>query len=159
MKQEKTIIDKIRKDTSEAAEYRRQIAALSALGLVDFSLITLFQLGFIRNMPDLPGEVFDTEEINSSKEAVLLGMPDGVISLGSYAATIILAAAATRFKKQSRILDVAMGGVVLGQAAGGAFYLFDMAFVKKKVCIYCVAGAAINFASLVPLRKLFKRRD
>ncbi|RDV14984.1 hypothetical protein DXT99_11920 [Pontibacter diazotrophicus] len=159
MKKEKTIIDKIRKDASEAAAYRRRIAALSALGLIDFSLISLFQLGFIKDMPDLPGKVFDTEKVNSSKDAVLLGMPDGVISLSSYAATILLATAATRFKKQSRILDVAMGGIILGQAAGAAQYLYKMAFVQKKVCIYCVAGAAINFATLSPLRKLFKRRD
>lgn len=159
MKKEKTVIDKIRNNTSEAAEYRRQIAALSALGLIDFSLISLFQLGFIKEMPDLPGEVFDTEKVNSSEEAVLLGMPDGVVSLGAYTATILLATAATRFKKQSRILDVAMGGIILGQAAGAAQYLYKMAFVQKKVCIYCVAGAAINFAALSPLRKLFKRRD
>lgn len=156
---EKSVIDEIRNDTSEAARYRRQIAALSALGLVDFSLISLFQLGFIKHMPDLPGELFDTEKVNSSKDAVLLGMPDGVISLSSYAATIVLAAAATRFRKPSRVLDVAMGGIVLGQAAGAAQYLYNMAFVQKKVCIYCVAGAVINFASLSPLRKLFRRRD
>ena len=159
MKTETSAIDKIRNDTSEATAYRRQIAALSALGLADFSMISLFQLGFIRHMPDLPGEVFDTEKVNSSKDAVLLGMPDGVISLGSYAATMLLATAATRYKKPSRVLDVAMGGIILGQAAGGAFYLYNMAFVQKKVCIYCVAGALINFASLSPLRKLFKRRN
>jgi len=158
MKKEKTIIDKIRGDETEAAIYRRQIAALSAAGLLDFSLISLFQLGFIKHLPDLPGEIFDTEQVNSSKDAVLLGLPDGVISLNSYAATILLAAAATRYKKPSRLLDVAMGGLVLGQAAGAVQYLYKMAFVQKKVCIYCVAGAVINFATLVPLRKLFKRR-
>lgn len=159
MKTETSAIDNIRNDSTEATRYRRQLAALSALGLVDFSLISLFQLGYIRHMPDLPGEVFDTEKVNSSEDAVLLGMPDGVISLGSYAATMLLATAATRYKKPSRVLDLAMGGIVLGQAAGGALYLYNMAFVQKKVCIYCVAGALINFASLSPLRKLLKRRD
>ena len=159
MKEEKTIINNIREDSTEATEYRRQIAALSALGLLDFSLISLFQLGFIRHMPDLPGKVFDTEQVNSSKDAVLLGLPDGVISLGSYAATMLLATAATRYRKPSRLLDVAMAGVVVGQAAGAAQYLYKMAFVQKKICIYCVAGAAINFASLLPLRQLFRRRD
>lgn len=159
MKQEKSVIDRIRNDSSDAAKCRRQIAALSALGLVDFSLISLFQLGAIRTMPDLPGRVFDTKKVNTSKDAVLLGLPDGVISLGSYAATILLATAATRFKKQSRLLDVAMGGIILGQAAGAAQYLYKMGFVQKKVCIYCVAGAAINFAALNPLNRLFRRRD
>ena len=159
MKQEKTVIDSIRNDSSEATHYRRQIATLSALGMADFSLISLFQLGVIQKMPDLPGELFDTEKVNTSKDAVLLGMPDGVISLGTYAATLLVATAATRHKKHSRLLDVAMGGLILGQAAGAAQYLYKMAFVQKKVCIYCVAGAAINFASLQPLIRLFRRRD
>lgn len=159
MKTKKTVIDKIREDNTEITRYRRLIAAQSALGLIDFSLISLFQLGFIKKMPDLPGEIFDTEKVNSSKDAVLLGMPDGVISLGAYTATMLLATAATRFKKQSRILDVAMGAVILGQAAGAAQYLYKMAFVQKKICIYCVAGAVINFASINPMLKILKRRD
>ncbi|AKD05361.1 vitamin K epoxide reductase family protein [Pontibacter korlensis] len=159
MKNEKTVINEIREDSSKATQCRRDIAALSALGLINFSLISLFQLGYIRKMPDLPGKVFDTRKVNTSKEAVLLGMPDGVVSLGAYTATMALATAATRFRKPSRVLDVAMGGVVLGQALGGALYLINMATVQKRACIYCIAGAAINFASLKPLRRLFKRRD
>ncbi|ARS36069.1 vitamin K epoxide reductase family protein [Pontibacter actiniarum] len=159
MKQERTAIDKIREDTSEVVRYRREIAALATLGLIDFSLISLFQLGYIRKLPDVPGRVFDTQQVNSSKEAVLFGLPDGVVSLGAYTATIGLAAAATRFKRPSQVLDVAMGAVLLGQAAGAAQYLFNMAAVQKKACIYCIAGAAINFAALKPLRRLLKRRD
>lgn len=159
MKNTDAVIKRIRKDTSEVTGYRREIAALAAVGLLDFTLISLFQLGYIKKLPDLPGKFFDTKKVNSSKDAVILGLPDGVISLAAYTATILLATAATRFKKQSRILDVAMGGVLLGQAAGAGQYLINMAVVQKKACIYCIAGAAINFASLKPLYKLFKRRS
>lgn len=159
MKTTDSIIKSIRKDTSEVTGYRREIAALAAVGLIDFTLIALFQLGHIKKLPDLPGKIFDTKKVNSSKDAVLLGLPDGVISLAAYTATLLLATAATRFKKQSRILDVAMGGVLLGQAVGAGQYLVNMAVVQKKVCIYCVAGAAINFASLKPLYKLLTRRS
>ncbi|MCC9167453.1 vitamin K epoxide reductase family protein [Pontibacter harenae] len=159
MKEETSVIDKMRSDSSEATQYRRQIAALAAAGIVDFSLISLFQMGYIKKLPDVPGKLFDTEKVNTSKDAVLLGLPDGVISLGGYAATMALAVAATRFKKQSRILDVLLGGIVLGQAVGAAQYMYTMTAVQKKVCIYCVAGAAINFAALKPLVNLFKRRD
>mgnify|MGYP005750790629 CR=1 FL=1 len=159
MKQETTVIDKIRRDSSEATHYRREIAALSALGLIDFSLISLFQLGFFRKLPDIPDEAFDTHQVNTSKEAVVMGMPDGVISLGGYAASMILATAASRYKKQSRLLDMALGGIVLGQAAGAVWYLVNMANVQKKACIYCLTGAAVNFASLKPLFRLLKRRS
>ncbi|GAB3831106.1 vitamin K epoxide reductase family protein [Pontibacter rugosus] len=159
MKQTKSVIDTLREDSSEASRYRRDIAALATLGLIDFGVISLFQLGYFRKLPDLPGKYFDTEKVNCSKDAVILGMPDGVISLGAYTATIALATAASRYKKPSKVLDVALGGVLLAQAAGAAQYLVNMTFVQKRACIYCIAGAAINFAALSPLRKLFKRRD
>lgn len=158
MKQELTTIDKIRRDSSTATACRRDIAALAAAGLLDFSLISLFQMGKIRELPDLPGKVFDTHKVNSSEDAVVMGLPDGVVSLGAYTATMMLAMAATRYKKQSRLLDVALGGVLLGQAAGAAHYLVNMTTVQKKACIYCIAGAVINFAALVPLSRLFRRR-
>lgn len=152
----KSIIKKLRKDKSAATENRRSVAALAAAGLVDFSLISLLQMGYFKRLPDLPGKVFDTVKVNTSKDAVIMGMPDGVISLGAYAATMFLATAATRFKKRTRLLDLALGAVVMGQAVGAAQYLYKMAFVQKKVCLYCVTGAAINFASLNPVYSLLK---
>ncbi|MBF8965478.1 vitamin K epoxide reductase family protein [Pontibacter sp. FD36] len=149
-------IDKVRADKSERTEHRRDIAALAAAGLADFSLISLLQMGYFKKLPDIPGEAFDTVKVNTSNDAIILGMPDGVISLGAYAATMFLAMAGSRFKKRSRLLDLALGGIVLGQAVGAAQYLYKMAFVQKKVCIYCVAGAAINFASLKPAYNLIK---
>ncbi|WP_266204744.1 vitamin K epoxide reductase family protein [Pontibacter kalidii] len=157
MKQATTVIDEIRQDRTEATENRRQVAALAAAGLLDFSLISLLQMGYFKKLPDLPGKVFDTVKVNTSKDAVILGIPDGVISLGAYAATMFLAMASSRFQKQSRLLDLALGGVALGQAVGAAQYLYKMAFVQKKVCVYCVTGAAINFASLKPVYKLIRQ--
>ena len=157
MGKKKSVIDKIRKDKSTETENRRSIAAKAAAGLADFSLISLLQLGFFRKLPDPPGKVFNTVKVNTSKDAVMMGMPDEVISLGGYALTMLLAVAASRFKKQSRLLDMALGAVVLGQAAGAAQYLYKMAFVQKRICVYCVAGAAINFASLRPAYNLIRK--
>ncbi|WP_299762111.1 vitamin K epoxide reductase family protein [uncultured Pontibacter sp.] len=151
---EESVIDKIREDKSAATEKRREIAAWAAVGLVDFSLISLLQMGYVRKLPDLPGDVFDTVKVNTSKDAVIMGMPDGVISLGAYAATMFLAMAGTRFKKRSKLIDLALGGIVLGQALGAAQYLYKMAFVQKKMCVYCVTGAVINFVSIKPAYKL-----
>lgn len=150
-------IDRIREDNSDAADQRRQIATLAAFGLMDFSLISLFQLGYIKELPDLPGKIFDSKQVNSSEDAVIMGIPDGPISLTSYAATILLATAATSSKSNSRAIDIGLAAVLLGQAAGAAQYMYKMAFVQKKICLYCVAGAVINFAALVPLRRLLWR--
>lgn len=154
MKKEYSIIDEIRQDTRPQIRNRRSIAALAAIGLVDFSLISLFQIGYIKKLPDLPGEIFDTAKVNSSKDAVLLGIPDGVISLGAYAATMLLATIGSRSIKSSHWADLALAGLVAGQAVGAARYLVNMATVQKKVCIYCIGGALINFAAVKPALSL-----
>jgi uncharacterized membrane protein len=152
-----TAIDALRQDKQPDTQHRRQIACLAALGLIDFSIISLYQLGYIRHLPDLPGKVFDSDKVNSSKEAVLFGLPDGVVSLSMYAATMFLATAASAKKKHARWLDWLLGGIVLGQAAGGAFYLYNMATVQKKVCPYCVTGALVNFVAVRPAVDLLRK--
>ncbi len=107
-------------------------------------------------MPDPPGKIFDSDTVNSSKDAVLLGIPDAPIALFMYASTILLATAGNRKTRFTRYFDLLMGGIVIGQAVGTAHYLYTMAKEQKKVCIYCVAGALINFATLKPLYDLYK---
>jgi uncharacterized membrane protein len=148
----------IRKRSGGAAEHRRNIALLSAIGLIDFVPISLYQLGIIRHLPDLPGELFDSDYVNASDEAQVAGLPDGPVSLMMYAANLVLVAGALKKKKKRNVFDYLIAGNSLGQAAGGAYYLYNMATEQKKICPYCVTGALINFATLVPLYKLFRRK-
>lgn len=155
-KQALSPVKKIRKRSGRAAASRREIALLSVIGLVDFVPISLYQLGIIRHLPDLPGELFDSDYVNASKEAQVAGLPDGPVSLLMYAANLVLVTGA--LKKKRNVFDYLIAGNSLGQAAGGAYYLYNMATKQKKVCVYCVTGALINFATLVPLYKLFLRK-
>lgn len=54
MESKSSVIDKIRKDKSIAAENRRDVAALAAAGLADFCLISLLQLGYFKSFPTFP---------------------------------------------------------------------------------------------------------
>lgn len=154
-KQSLSPVQKIRKRSGRSAENRRNIALLSGIGLIDFVPISLYQLGVIRHLPDMPAKLFDSDYVNASKEAQVAGLPDGPVSLLMYAANLVLVAGALK-KKKRNILDYLIAGNSLGQAAGGAYYLYNMATEQKKICPYCVAGALINFASLVPLYRLFR---
>lgn len=154
MENKPDIIKNIRQDSSTATSQRRKIAALSAVGLVDFSIISLYQLGYIRSLPDLPGKIFDSNKVNASKDAVILGLPDGPLTLGMYALNIVVASAASKLGKTRNLFDYLLGGLVVAQAAGAAHYLINMATVQKKACPYCIIGALINFATLQPLRHL-----
>lgn len=149
-------VQKIRKRSSAAAADIREIGLLSAIGLLDFVPISLYQLGVIRHLPDLPGKIFDSDYVNASKEAQLMGLPDGPVSLLLYAANLGLVSGALKKKKRGNIFDYLIAGNALGQAAGGAYYLYVMATKEKKICPYCVAGALINFATLLPVYRLFR---
>lgn len=150
-------VQEIRAHEDELSKNRRSIGVLSAIGLLDFIPISLFQIGMIRHLPDIPNKLFDSDYVNSSDEAQVAGLPDGPVALMMYGANLALAAAAMKRKKETNVFDYLIAGNSIGQAAGGAYYLYNMAAVQKKVCIYCVTGALINFATLIPVFRLFKR--
>lgn len=153
-----TPVQKVRKRSNKRAANRREIALLSAMGIIDFIPISLYQLGLIRHLPDLPGDLFDSDYVNASKEAQVAGIPDGPVSLLMYAANLVMVGEALKKKKKRNVFDYLLAGNALGQAAGGAFYLYTMTVRQKKICPYCVTGALINFATLVPVYKLFSRK-
>ena len=144
------IRNELRDGNSTALDARRKVIALSALGLVDFSIISLYQTGIIRHLPDPPNRLFDSDKINASEDAYRFGAPDGPISAVAYATTMVLASAGGT-EKTGRIpaFDVALGATVAGNAAGAVYYLFNMIFKQRKICPYCVTGAAINIASAI----------
>lgn len=149
-------VQKIRKTFEKPVGNKRSIALLSGIGLLTFVPISLYQLGIIRHLPDFPGKLFDSDFVNASKEAQVAGIPDGPVSLLMYAANLVLVGEAIKKRKKRNVFDYLLAGNVLGQAAGGAYYLYNMATVQKKICPYCVVGALINFASLVPLYRVLK---
>lgn len=148
----------LRNGSSEDMEKRRKIIALSALGLVDFSIISLYQTGVIKKLPDLPYDIFDSNKVNASPDAYSMGVPDGPISAIAYASAMALAAAGgDEHSGRKPVFDLLFSGIVFGNAAGAAYYLYNMIFKQKKICLYCVGGAIINFASAAIIAPLFKK--
>ena len=63
---------------------RRAIAALSLTAIGAMGLISLYQLGLIRHLPEPPLPYFDADKVDAAPEAdQYLAMPDGVLGLGS----------------------------------------------------------------------------
>jgi len=146
----KKIRDELRHGNSKDLNQRRKIIFLSVLGLADFSIISLYQTGVLKHLPDIPLPLFDSDSVNASEEAYKIGTPDAAISAVAYAAVTVLASAGGS-KKTGRktLMDIAMSAVVTANALGALFYLQNMIFKQKKVCLYCLGGAAINIASSI----------
>lgn len=159
------IKEELREGNSDSLDRRRKLIGLSAIGLADFSIISLYQTGVIKSLPDIPLPIFDSNKVNASKTAYRFGAPDGPVSLLAYSAIIVLGSAGgSEASGRKPVLDLALGAAVAGNAVGALSYLANMIFKQKKICLYCVTGAAINIASAIiiapvvlkSIRKIFR---
>jgi hypothetical protein len=69
--------------------HRRIAMALTLVGMTSLAVISLYQTGILKRLPEpsLPG--LDAEKVNGSAEAFeILNTPDAVLGLGSYAMTL-----------------------------------------------------------------------
>jgi uncharacterized membrane protein len=145
------IRDELRESAGSGGLARqRRLSTLAAVGAVDFAIISLYQLGVIRHLPDPPGKIFDSDKVNASTSAYRFGVPDGPLGLAMYAAVLALAGAGGSERTDRHpIWDLALGATVAGGVIGAAGYLYEMIRKQKVACGYCLVGAAINFA-MVP---------
>lgn len=150
----------LRKKDSEDLRRRRRIITLAAIGVIDFTVISLYQTGVIKRLPDLPLPYFDSNSVNASAKAFATGFPDGTSGVLMFGSTMLLASyGGNRQSGRKKYWDKLLMGMVSAGAIAGAQYLYDMAFKQKKICLYCVTGAALSFSMLPPAFTTIKESD
>ncbi len=160
--------EKIRKELrdgrSDELTRNRRIVALAAAGLVDFTIISLYQSGVLRRLPDLPGKIFDSNQVNAARKAYALGLPDGTTGAALFAVNMMLATAGgSRRSGRPAWMDLLLGASAVSGAGAAFQYLYDMVFKQSKACPYCIVGGLAHFgmvALMAPqgwrlLRKIF----
>ena len=71
----------LRKGTGDALKRRRGVLALSLTAAGSMGLISLYQMGVIRHLPDLPLPYFDADKVDASAEAyAYFSAPDGPLA-------------------------------------------------------------------------------
>ncbi len=133
-------------------EERRGVIALSLTAIGCMGLIALYQTGIIRRLPDLPLPLMDSDKVDSSDEAYAkLSTPDAFIGLGSYAATMGLAAMGGRKRAQEQPwIPLALAAKAGFDATQAAKLSYDQWAKHKAFCVWCLIAAAATFAT-VPL--------
>lgn len=137
-------------DQSASLNRRRKLIMLALVGLANTGLITLYQTGIIKQLPDLPLKSFDAAKLTSSEKAFEFGMPDAPGASLFYSLIMVLATyGGARKIKRIFLFDQLLLGTTVVNAAMGAQYLYNMLTKQKKLCVYCIALTLINF-SLLP---------
>lgn len=128
---------------------RRGILGLSLTAAGSMALISLYQMGLIRRLPEPPLPGLDAEKVDASEEAYArLQCPDAVIGLASYAVTSLLAAAGP--PNRSPWLPLATAGKIGMDSAQATKLTYDQWAKHRAFCSWCLLAAGATFA-MVPL--------
>lgn len=146
---------------------RRGIAALSLAAIGLMGLISLYQLGLIKHLPEPPLPFFDADKVDAAPEAyALFNTPDGVIGLGSYALTLGLAAIGRPDRAERQPwLSLALAAKVGFDTSQAARLTLNQWTKQKAFCFWCLLASAATLFTIplvVPetkaaLGKLLKR--
>ena len=129
---------------------RRWIIGLSVVGTAMAQIVSLYQTGIVRRLPDPPLPGFDSDRVDASDYAYSrLSSPDGPIMLASYAVTAWLAAAGGKDRARDQpILPIVMGLKILGDAAVAVELGREEWQENKALCAYCQVATLCSLVSV-----------
>lgn len=142
----------LRSGTEEVLTRRRAIVVLQLVASASMSIITLYQMGIIRHLPEPPLPLLDADAVDAAPEAyAILATPDAALGLASYGATTVLAAMAGPDRATTRpIIPLMMAAKILVDAFIGAKLTVDQWTKHRAFCFWCLIGALASVIS-VPL--------
>lgn len=127
---------------------RRGVVGLSLVSIASMGVITLYQTGIIKHLPEPPG--FDADKVDASPEAyAYFAIPDAALGLGSYAATLGLAAMGGPDRAATQPwIPLALAAKALFDAGQAGKLTIDQWTKHRAFCSYCLVAAAATFAAL-----------
>lgn len=128
---------------------RRAIIGLSLVGMASIAVVSLFQTGLIKHLPDPPLAGFHSDKVNSSDTAYHFGVPDGTVSLAGHATNVALAAfgGADRASEQPWVPLIAAGKMAAEATVAAKYLFYQMPVVEKTWCPYCIVDALAHLGA------------
>ena len=144
------VSDDLRRGVSEQLTRRRRQTALLLGATATMGVISLYQTGILRRLPDPPLPGVDSESVDASGEAYqLLRTPDANLSIANYGVTLALIGmgGADRAREMPLIPLLAAGKLAV-DAAGAVWLTLEQVTRHRALCAYCLAAAAASVAAL-----------
>lgn len=142
----------LRNGTGAYMAQRRGIVSLSLVAVGSMGLITLYQMGVIKHLPEPPLPNLNADKVDASAEAYSrFSTPDGILGVGNYAVTMGLAAMGGQERARTQpwipLLLAAKVGFDVSQAIR---LFFDQKTKQQAFCSWCLLAAGTTLA-IVPL--------
>jgi hypothetical protein len=159
----------LRTATTPDLRRRRGIVGLSLVASASMGVIALYQTGLIKHLPEPPLRMLNADKVDASDEAYgKLATPDAVLGIGSYAATMALAAAGgTNRARATPWIPLALAAKIAFDVANAAKLSVDQWTKHRAFCFWCLLAAAATFAmaplaipeALAAARAISRRRE
>lgn len=144
------VSDALRRGRSEHLTRRRRQTALvmGATGLM--GVITLYQTGILRRLPDPPLPGVDSEKVDASGEAYVMGnTPDAALSIANYGVTLALVGMGADDRwREHPVIPLLATAKLASDAAGGVWLTLEQITRHKALCAYCLVAAAASVAAV-----------
>ncbi len=140
----------LRQGTSPDLAKRRLIVGLSLVGTLMAQIVSLYQVGLIKHLPDPPLGIFDSDKVDASDYAYKrFATPDGFLMLISYSTTAWLAGAGGEERaKTNPAWSLLMGAKIALDLVSAAELAREEWNDNKKLCAYCQTATLASVASL-----------
>jgi uncharacterized membrane protein len=140
----------LRNGTSSDLERRRWIIGLSMVGATMAQVVSLYQTGILKELPDLPIPFVDSDRVDASPYAYSrLNTPDGPLMLINYGITAWLASTGGENRaRETPLIPIAMGIKILVDSIAAAELAREEWSENKAFCEYCQVATLCSFASL-----------
>lgn len=133
-------------------DLRRKTLGASLIAAGSMAVISLYQMGIIRHVPEPRLPYLDADKIDASGEAyATLATPDAVLGLVSYAVTAALASAGGQDRARTHPwLPLTLAGKSAIDAGVGLKLGVDQWTRHRAFCSWCLLAAAASIVT-VPL--------
>ncbi len=140
----------LRRSEDSSLRQRRGVVGLSLVGMGAMGLITLYQMGIIKHLPEPPLPRMNADKVDASADAYqMLATPDAAFGLASYAGTIVLASMQGSDRAQAAPwIPLTLAVKVAADAAVAAKLTANQWTRQRAFCFWCLTGAGATFATL-----------
>lgn len=130
---------------------RRRVFGLSMAGVLIGQIVSLYQLGIIKKLPDPPIGIFDSNKVNASDYAYKRGYtPDAVFMIFTYATTAWLAAMGGKDRSKTMpLISLLMGAKALFDVLTNLELAREEWNDNKKFCAYCQSATIISLITVL----------
>ena len=146
-----TVRQDLQTGQSAGLRRRRAIVGLSLVGLCSMGLVSLYQVGLLRHLPDPPLRRFHADKVSASFRGYQYGVSHGALSVTAHALNIVLAATGGRGRSgMIPWLPMIAAGKAAAEAGMAAkTVLHQMPAVERAWCSYHLVNAMAHVGSFL----------